>query len=343
MVATSFDLSAIKTDALNAKGAFRDLIGVYSEAEVDALIAAIELLPGPPGSAGANGAQGPAGPNVVSGSTATALIGLLYGNGTNVAVASSANVVSTLGYTPVNRAGDTLTGDILIRSGVAFADNRISLESVGSALGRRWDIISAGGIGDHFSGYLAFRDNLTGTSPLMIGRTGEVGIGHPTTVQLVSGVRLDVRGPNRTPTATVLGLVHIGTNNPAGTDIGAALTLGGFRDVGASSPRVFASLAGRKENATDLNQAGYFSLGVNNNGTLVEQFRISSSGAASLNGITRSGVFTVATLPSASANPGFEAVVTDSSVTTNGSPVVGGGSNRVKVFSNGVNWIVMVA
>jgi hypothetical protein len=59
--------------------------------------------------------------------------------------------------------------------------------------------------------------------------------------------------------------------------------------------------------------------------------------------ITRSGVYTVGTLPSASANPGFEAVVTDSSVTTNGSPVAGGGSSRVKVFSNGSTWDVVVA
>lgn len=61
------------------------------------------------------------------------------------------------------------------------------------------------------------------------------------------------------------------------------------------------------------------------------------------NGLIRSGVFTVATLPSASANAGAFAQVTDSSVTANGSPVAGGGSNRVLVFSNGTTWDVVVA
>ena len=52
------------------------------------------------------------------------------------------------------------------------------------------------------------------------------------------------------------------------------------------------------------------------------------------------GVFTVATLPSPSANAGAFAQVTDSNSTTNGSTVSGGGSNRVPVFSNGTNWII---
>jgi len=52
------------------------------------------------------------------------------------------------------------------------------------------------------------------------------------------------------------------------------------------------------------------------------------------------GDYTVATLPSASANTGYECNVTDSSVTTFGSTVAGGGSNNVKVRSNGTNWTV---
>ena len=55
------------------------------------------------------------------------------------------------------------------------------------------------------------------------------------------------------------------------------------------------------------------------------------------------GTYTVATLPSASANAGREAQVTDSSVTTNGSTVAGGGSNRTKLYSNGTNWKVVAA
>lgn len=55
------------------------------------------------------------------------------------------------------------------------------------------------------------------------------------------------------------------------------------------------------------------------------------------------GTYTVATLPSAAANAGALAQVTDSSVTANGSAVAGGGSNRVVVFSNGSTWDVVVA
>lgn len=59
-----------------------------------------------------------------------------------------------------------------------------------------------------------------------------------------------------------------------------------------------------------------------------------------LNGLLSLATYTVATLPSASANAGRIAQVTDSNTTTNGSTVGGGGANRVPVFSNGTNWIV---
>jgi len=67
------------------------------------------------------------------------------------------------------------------------------------------------------------------------------------------------------------------------------------------------------------------------------------SSGASFNGAAKLGDFTVGTLPSASANAGYEANVTDSSVTTFGSPVAGGGSSRVKLYSNGTNWTVQAA
>lgn len=52
------------------------------------------------------------------------------------------------------------------------------------------------------------------------------------------------------------------------------------------------------------------------------------------------GTYTVATLPSASANSYKFATVSDSSVTTFGSTVAAGGSSKVMVFSNGTNWTV---
>jgi len=56
--------------------------------------------------------------------------------------------------------------------------------------------------------------------------------------------------------------------------------------------------------------------------------------------LIKAGTYTVSTLPSASANAYKFANVSDSSVTTFGSTVAGGGSSKVQVFSNGTNWTV---
>lgn len=60
-------------------------------------------------------------------------------------------------------------------------------------------------------------------------------------------------------------------------------------------------------------------------------------------GLVTLGVYTVATLPSAASNTGALARVSDSSVAASGNygaTVAGGGANRVKVFSNGTNWVI---
>lgn len=52
-------------------------------------------------------------------------------------------------------------------------------------------------------------------------------------------------------------------------------------------------------------------------------------------------VYTVTTLPTAvSAGVGARAFVTDSSVTTFGTTVAGGGISKVPVYSDGTNWKV---
>jgi hypothetical protein len=54
-----------------------------------------------------------------------------------------------------------------------------------------------------------------------------------------------------------------------------------------------------------------------------------------------SGVFTVATLPGAAAlGAGARAFVIDSSVSTFGTTVAGGGSTKVPVYSDGTDWKV---
>jgi len=57
--------------------------------------------------------------------------------------------------------------------------------------------------------------------------------------------------------------------------------------------------------------------------------------------ITNTTIYTVATLPTASiSNIGARTFVSDSSTTTFGATVSGGGSNIVPVYSNGTSWNV---
>ena len=99
-------------------------------------------------------------------------------------------------------------------------------------------------------------------------------------------------------------------------------------------------------NTLFLNGAGNTSISVASSG--VAQIGTTAANALgslllanlTASGLMRLGVYTVATLPSAASNAGALAQVTDSSVTTNGSTVAGGGSSRVPVFSDGTNWIV---
>jgi len=70
------------------------------------------------------------------------------------------------------------------------------------------------------------------------------------------------------------------------------------------------------------------------------RFKMDIGGAAAFSSTAKLGDYTVATLPSASAYTGYECNTTDSSVTTFGSTVAGGGSSNVKVRSNGTDWTV---
>ena len=65
------------------------------------------------------------------------------------------------------------------------------------------------------------------------------------------------------------------------------------------------------------------------------------NGSVSMGGVCRLGIYTVATLPSASSNAYYEANVSDSLSPTIGSTVASGGSAKAKVWSNGTNWIVV--
>jgi hypothetical protein len=90
-----------------------------------------------------------------------------------------------------------------------------------------------------------------------------------------------------------------------------------------------------------LGDANGDSVRLYNNGAATDLLRIhGTTRIITAYGALNVGTYTVATLPSAAANAGALAQVTDSSVTTNGSTVAGSGSNRVPVFSDGTTWIV---
>jgi hypothetical protein len=78
--------------------------------------------------------------------------------------------------------------------------------------------------------------------------------------------------------------------------------------------------------------------------TFTQAMKLDANGNLSNLGVIKTGVFTVGTLPSASAvGVGSIAFVTDSNTTVIlglGLTVIGGGSNKVPVYSGGTNWIV---
>jgi hypothetical protein len=110
---------------------------------------------------------------------------------------------------------------------------------------------------------------------------------------------------------------------------------------------------------TTISPAGFGALGLLNASNAVGAYlaipaagtlaiRNAAHGAANLtaaditaSGLMCAGIYTVGTLPSASANASKIANVTDSSVTSFRSIVAGGGANRVMVFSDGTNWLVI--
>lgn len=68
--------------------------------------------------------------------------------------------------------------------------------------------------------------------------------------------------------------------------------------------------------------------------------RTTASGLAVF-GTVSPGSYVVTNLPSASGRPGAMAYVTDANATTRLSAVAGGGSNKVMVFSDGTNWLIL--
>jgi hypothetical protein len=97
------------------------------------------------------------------------------------------------------------------------------------------------------------------------------------------GSRLDVRFPTN-PAVDNAGGSHAlraWTTATQAADVGGQLGLGGLYD--ATNSQSFATVSGKKENATSGNNAGYFSVGTcGSGGTMVERMRIDSAGRLQL-------------------------------------------------------------
>ncbi len=143
-----------------------------------------------------------------------------------------------------------------------------------------------------------------------------------------------------------LGNVGIGTSSPAPNFAGrTALQISNtsngavLRVTGSGSSDVeLQSVSGQSylvtSGSTPLN------FGVNNTAYLT----IDTSGHSTFLGVTKIKNYTVATLPSASTYSYSIAFVTDANTTAIlglGTTVVGGGSNKVPVYSDGTNWIII--
>lgn len=155
------------------------------------------------------------------------------------------------------------------------------------------------------------------------------------------------------PTAETRAAGGLRVRNADGSAAGAincgAITASGALNVNNASG-IYESGSGRTVAFTSNFSASTPGIGTTTNHAFCiytnganERLRFAATGAITANSTVAVGVFTVATLPSAAANAGAMAQVTDSSVTTNGSAVSGGGANRVVVFSNGSTWDVVVA
>lgn len=122
-------------------------------------------------------------------------------------------------------------------------------------------------------------------------------------------------------------------------NVGDYSTVGGIRFIGSAGINtIWQSNSGVDLSITTNGGRVLLGAGVSNS-----QIEIDLSGNVRLNSLTFKKPFTVATLPSAAANAGAEAQVTNATVAAAGNygaTVAGGGTNRVKVFSNGVNWII---
>jgi hypothetical protein len=154
--------------------------------------------------------------------------------------------------------------------------------------GTGWRIGSDVSTNNNTDNFQIYKDALA-ASVFDITSTGNVGIGSTnplSKLHVLSGTQnannpqtsgIAVFEAANVTGANAIAMVH--TNSAPGADVGGSLGLGGQYRTAASDPLNYAVIRGAKENATDSNFAGYFSVSTyTNGGPFAERMRIDSSG-----------------------------------------------------------------
>ncbi len=132
--------------------------------------------------------------------------------------------------------------------------------------------------------------NTAGTSNLLVADTlnSRIGIG-----TAGPSSALDVRFANQVVNnGAATGAVYLGTTDSLAADKGGSLLLGG--SSGDSAKIAFGSIAGRKENGTSANYAGYLQFATNQaSGTMAEWMRITSTGLVGIGTTNPSALLSV--------------------------------------------------
>jgi hypothetical protein len=129
---------------------------------------------------------------------------------------------------------------------------------------------------------LSFKEN-GGTEVMSISDAGAVTAGpaNGTGTHIVNGNILRLRAENEAATDGS-GRLQVLTTNTQAADVGGNIGLGGNTNT-TTAPYTFATIAGRKENSTNANYAGYLQFATTNAaGTVSETGRCSSDGAWTL-------------------------------------------------------------
>ena len=239
--------------------------------------------------------------SVSLGGTATALTGLQGVSTTTLTTSSTvtlnggtANGVGYLNASKVLTTGTALTfdGTRLVATATtgaattypAYFDNSGGGDGTGSRIGFRNTGTSYGEVGYVFSGGFGFvLDSAnSGNTRFLIGgseqmRLTSTGLGIGTSSP---GARLQVNFTTNPAVDNGAGLntLRVYTDVAFGADIGGALSLGGKYNS-TTELVAFGQIAGRKENATSGNLAGYIGFStLNSAGTMAEKMRLDSSG-----------------------------------------------------------------